>query len=175
MITGSTAVGEAIPWHFQFSMASKSKDTQRLNVTSITYFPKIKGKFGNSDFKEWPVTIGMNEKGGMDDVEFRQYFLNSIVPLFPDSDNVNGKRVMVKVDCRPGRLQDNFLAKVRTLGFVIYYCLKPLSPSSHHDGNLVTKWSCISKNKSIQTKPSSSFISGGVAVRAMASEWSSKT
>ena len=70
MITCSTAAGKAIPLHFQFSMASKSEDTQHLNVTSITYFPKMKGKFGNSDFKERPVTIGINEKGGMDDVEF---------------------------------------------------------------------------------------------------------
>ena len=120
MIAGSTAAGEAISLPFPFSVASKSKDTQHLNVTSITYFPKIKGKFGNSDFREWPVTIGINEKGGMDDVEFQQYFLNSIVPSFPDFNNVNGKRVMVKVDLRPGRLQDSFLAKARTLGFVTY-------------------------------------------------------
>jgi hypothetical protein len=74
MITGSTAAGEAIPPHFQFSTTSKSEETQRENVNSIAFFPKIKGKFGASDSKEWPVTIGMNEKGGMDDVEFRQYF-----------------------------------------------------------------------------------------------------
>ena len=120
MITGSTAAGEAIPPHFQFSTTSKSEETQRVNVNSIAFFPKIKGKFGASDSKEWPVTIGMNEKGGMDDVEFRQYFLNSIVPLYPDSNDVNGKRVMVKVDSGPGRLQENFLAEARTLGFIVY-------------------------------------------------------
>ena len=70
MITSHTAAGKAIPLHFPFSTASKSKDTQCLNVTSNTYFHKIKGKFENSDFQEWLVTIGMNEKGGMDDVEF---------------------------------------------------------------------------------------------------------
>jgi len=69
---------------------------------------KIKGKFGNSDSEEWPVTIGMNEKGRMDDVEFRQYFLNRIVPLYPDSNDVNGKRVTVKLDSRPRRLQEYF-------------------------------------------------------------------
>ena len=56
----------------------------------------------------------------MDDVEVRQYFLNSIVPLYPDSNDVNGKRVMVKVDSGPGRLQENFLAEARTLGFIVY-------------------------------------------------------
>ena len=54
------------------------------------------------------MTMGMNEKGGMDDLEFQQYFLNSIVPLYPDANDVNGKRVMVKVDDRPGRRQEFF-------------------------------------------------------------------
>ncbi len=53
-------------------------------------------------------------------VEFQQYFLNNIVTLFSDSNDVNGKRVMVKVDSRPGRLQEDFLAKARTLGFIVY-------------------------------------------------------
>ena len=53
-------------------------------------------------------------------VEFQQYFLNNIVTLFSDSNDINGKRVMVKVDRRPGRLQENFLAKARTLGFIVY-------------------------------------------------------
>ena len=56
MITGSTAAGEAMPLHFQFSMESKNKDTQRVNVNSIAFFPKVKGKFGTRDLKEWPVT-----------------------------------------------------------------------------------------------------------------------
>ena len=44
MITGSTAAGEAIPPHFQFSTTSKSEETQRVNVNSIAFFPKVKGK-----------------------------------------------------------------------------------------------------------------------------------
>ena len=44
----------------------------------VAFFPKIKEKFGTSDLKEWPVTMGMNEKGWMDDVEFRQYFKTSL-------------------------------------------------------------------------------------------------
>ncbi len=53
-------------------------------------------------------------------VEFQQYFLNNIVTLFSDSNDINGKRVMVKVDSRPGRVQEHFLAKARTLGFFVY-------------------------------------------------------
>ena len=66
------------------------------------------------------MTVGMNKKGGVDEVEFRQCFLNSIEALFPDLDDVNGKRVMAKVDSGPGRLQENFLAEARTLWFAMY-------------------------------------------------------
>jgi hypothetical protein len=34
--------------------------------------------------------------------------------------DVNGKRVMVKVDSEPGRLQENVLVNARTLGFIVY-------------------------------------------------------
>ena len=74
MITSSMAVSKAIPLHFQFSRTLKSKETQCVNVNSIAFFPKVRGKFGTSDSKEWQVTIGMNEKGGMDDVELRQWY-----------------------------------------------------------------------------------------------------
>eukprot|EP00804_Cyclotella_cryptica_P030789 CCRYP_015049-RA/>CCRYP_015049-RA protein AED:0.35 eAED:0.50 QI:0/0/0/1/0/0/3/0/173 len=83
----------------KFSSTSKCEETQSIDVNSIEFFPKIHGQSGTSDLKEWPLTIGMYEK---------------------DPNNVNGKRVMVKVDSRPGRLQEDFLAEARTLGFIVY-------------------------------------------------------
>ena len=47
-------------------------------------------------------------------------FLNRIVPLCPDLNDVNGKRLMVKEDCGPGLLQENLLTKARTLEFILY-------------------------------------------------------
>ena len=44
----------------------------------------------------------MNEKGGMDDVEFDGYLSNSLVPLYPDAEDVKGKRVIFKIDSGPG-------------------------------------------------------------------------
>ena len=38
------------------------------------WLPDIRGKFGCEDEKSWPVTIGMNEKGGMDEDEFENTF-----------------------------------------------------------------------------------------------------
>ena len=66
------------------------------------------------------MTEAMKLKGGMDEREFRSYFFNSIVPLFPDAEDVTGKRVIIKVDSGPGRMELGFLAEARTLGFIIY-------------------------------------------------------
>ncbi len=120
MITGSTAAGEPILPHFQFSTMAQSEDTQRVNIRMSAYFPKIKGTFGTDSEKDWPVTFGMNLKGGMDEKEFRSFFLNSIVPLFLDAQDFKGKRVIMKVDSGPGRMELGFLAEARTLGFIIY-------------------------------------------------------
>ena len=37
--------------------------------------------------KEWPVTIGINGCGGMDNVEFQKYVEGSIMLLFPDAED----------------------------------------------------------------------------------------
>jgi hypothetical protein len=120
MITGSTAAGEAIPPHFQFQTKAKTEDTQRVRMDMFQYMPKIVGKFGCSEIREWSVTVGLNEKGGMSDPEFFEYFRTNIVPLYPDAKDEPGKRVMVKVDSGPGRLCMKLLTFARNLGFLIY-------------------------------------------------------
>ncbi len=67
----------------------------------IKYMPSVLGKFGCQEEKEWPILFGINEKGGMDEVEFEMYIMGSIVPLFLDLEDAAGKRMMVKVDCGP--------------------------------------------------------------------------
>ena len=66
------------------------------------------------------MTVAMNLKGRMDEREFSSYFLNSIVPLFLNAQDVPGKRVIMKVDSGPGRIELGFLAEARTFGFIIY-------------------------------------------------------
>eukprot|EP00804_Cyclotella_cryptica_P023173 CCRYP_000373-RA/>CCRYP_000373-RA protein AED:0.36 eAED:0.36 QI:0/0/0/1/0/0/3/0/200 len=77
MITGSTAAGEPILPHFQFSTMAQSEDTQCVNIRMSAFFPKIK--------------------------------------------HVRGKRVIMKVNSGPGRMELGFLAEARTLGFIIYH------------------------------------------------------
>ncbi len=71
----------------------------------------------------WPVTFGVNEKGGMDDHEFANYIMNSIVPLYPHARDKRGHRVTLKVDSGPERTNMDLLAKLRMLGFVLYSCV----------------------------------------------------
>jgi hypothetical protein len=51
---------------------------------------KTNGRFDCKEVREWPATIGMNKKGGMNDNEFDKYIDNSFVPLFPDLKDVPG-------------------------------------------------------------------------------------
>jgi hypothetical protein len=44
----------------------------------------------------------MNGKGGMNNKEFKHYFDNSIVPLFPDLEDMPGKCILLKVDIGHG-------------------------------------------------------------------------
>ena len=56
----------------------------------------------------------------MDDHEFELYLLKAIFPLFPDSKDHKGKRVLLKVGSEPGRLNFQLLCKCRLLGFILY-------------------------------------------------------
>ena len=65
----------------------------------------------------------MNAKGGMDDCEFESYIINSILPLYPNTLDRPGKRLILKCDSGPGRLQIDLLAKLRHLGVYLYPCV----------------------------------------------------
>ena len=49
MITGSNALGEALPPHFQFQTAAQSIETQRIRLDTAIYFPNVMCKFGMPD------------------------------------------------------------------------------------------------------------------------------
>ena len=120
MITGSTAAGEALPPHFQFQTAAKSAETQRARYELVQYFHSVYGKFGFTERQLLGVSIGFNEKGGMDEAEFEKYVSNSILPLYPDARDRPGLRVMVKVDSGPGRINGAMLARLKTRGFYLF-------------------------------------------------------
>ena len=120
MITGSTAAGDAIPPHFQFSTAAQTADTHRFRYDALEFMLMVKGKWGHENETAFMPSFGINEKGGMNDEEFEKYFATNLTKLYPDAKDVKGKRVMLKVDSGPGRLHTPLLVRARTLGFYLY-------------------------------------------------------
>ena len=66
MITGSSALGEALPPHFQFQTSAQTVETQRARIDTAIYFPGVWCKFGMPERCVRGVSIGINEKGGID-------------------------------------------------------------------------------------------------------------
>jgi hypothetical protein len=76
-------------------------------------------QFGHDARRSLPVTFGMNEKAGMNAVELDKYITNSILPLFPDIADMEGKRVILKIDSGPGCMNVEMLAKLRVQGLYL--------------------------------------------------------
>ncbi len=90
-IFGSNATGECVPIHWQLPTAATTKDCEKLRFDFLRHISSTRGRFGCEEERVWPCTIGMNEKGGMNDDEFDKYIDNSIVPLYPDLEDTQGK------------------------------------------------------------------------------------
>ena len=76
----------------------------------------------------------MNKKGGMNDIEFKKYIDNVINDMFPDMEDVPGKRVLLKVDSGPGRNCAAMLIKEKFKGLYIYPGL-PNAAAVHQETN----------------------------------------
>ena len=98
MITGSTAAGEALPPHFQFQTSSQSAENESIRIEMIRYMLDVRGTFGHDEEQCFPISIGLNNKGGMDNEEFFEYLKKSIMKLWPDAAPVKGRWVVIKVD-----------------------------------------------------------------------------
>jgi hypothetical protein len=123
MITGSTAAGEALPPHFQFQTSAKSDETMRIRIDVAGLYPKVVMTSGTGTEHELDCTFGLNAKGGMDQDEFEKYMMLSLVDRLGeilDAADLPGKRVMVKCDSGPGRLNVELLARMKFLGFYLY-------------------------------------------------------
>ena len=61
----------------------------------------------------------MNAKGGINAVELQKYINTAIFPLYPDIADKPGKRVLLKVDSGPGRMNIQMLAELRLKGLYL--------------------------------------------------------
>ena len=119
IICGSSAAGEAVPPHFQLKTMAKTEEKQRLSVDWFASTKSVAAQFGHSEMKSFPCTFGMNKKAGMNAVELEKYIKNSLLPLFPDLEDKDGHRVIMKVDSGPGRMNEEMLASLRLQGFYL--------------------------------------------------------
>ena len=69
--------------------------------------------------REVRLTLGANEKAGMDTKGFAKYLFATMLPLYPDSDDKSGKCIAVTVDSGPGRVNTDILALLRIRGFYL--------------------------------------------------------
>jgi hypothetical protein len=123
LVCGSNAAGEALPPHFQFQTKATTEEGQRIRNEVFAHVVSVRGQFGHDEEKDFDVTFGLNTKGGMDDREFHLYVINSILPLYPNTRDKPGFRLLLKCDSGPGRLQIELLAELRFLGVYLYPCV----------------------------------------------------
>ena len=123
MITGSNAAGEALVPQVQFQTQATDEERERIWSEVFALCPRMIGCFGTKHEQGWDCTFGMNVKGGMDDHEFESYILNSILPLYLNTLDRPGKRLILKCNRGPGRLQIDLLAKLRHIGVYLYPCV----------------------------------------------------
>ena len=69
----------------------QSDTGQKLRIDFFSYAEYFVGKFGWTDRRPFPCTQGMNEKAGMDVVYLDMYFVNLVLTLFPNVEDVPKK------------------------------------------------------------------------------------
>jgi hypothetical protein len=120
MIGGSNALGEALPPHFQFSWNAASEETMQIRTEAAIFLKRVVCKFGMKEEASLCCTIGANEKGGMDEVEFAKYVAIVLPKLYLDAAPEKGKWVILKCDGGPGRMSLDLLALLRLDGFHLF-------------------------------------------------------
>ena len=116
VICGSTAAGEPLPPHFQLKTLAQTADKERISVDWIRNSKNVVGQYGFQEPEARPCTFGMNERGGMNAVELDKYFKGSVLPLYPDVEDKPLKRVIIKADSGPGRMNIEMLADLQLRG-----------------------------------------------------------
>jgi hypothetical protein len=85
MIGGGSAAGNPTPLHFQLKSMAKTEETRRFSGNILKDFNQTIGKFGYSELVQcFDPTIGANECGGMDAIEFSKYLIGLVKTLYPD-------------------------------------------------------------------------------------------
>ena len=131
---GATASGRALPPYFILpSEASVERQSvpyefvrNMKNVAFDLDFDPTYETHTNQDkqetvsIKRFPVSWDMNEKGSMTKELLFKYFIYVFSKFFPNSCDVDGKRVLALIDGGPGRSNLEMLAQLRVKGIYLF-------------------------------------------------------
>ena len=78
----------------------------------MIHMVKTVGQFALSDTTNLCVTVGVNEKGGMDYTEFEKYLLNLLISIFPYAKYL--PRLIVMVNIYSGTSNSNIYLLAKT-------------------------------------------------------------
>jgi hypothetical protein len=121
MIGGGSAAGDPTAPHFQFKLMATTEETKRFSDNILKDFKRTIAKFGYLEPQCFNPTIGANECGGMDAVEFSKYLLGLVKTLYPDVADLQHRLVIVRCDSSgPSRENLEMLAQLRVLGVYLF-------------------------------------------------------
>ncbi len=101
---------------------SKAENEENYSVRAdwVVNLPRVTVKFGHTEQKTFCSTLTINSKGGTDGRVLRQVIMSYASRLYPDLADTEGKRVLVKIDGGPGRMDVQLIAHLRIRGIYLF-------------------------------------------------------
>ena len=95
---------------------------QRPNVSGelLSCLKQIKGKFGHNTEKWFDPVVSFSEKSSITAEIFVEWIIKVVQLLYPNVEDKPGKRVVLKLDCGPGRYNEKFLLLSRACGIYFF-------------------------------------------------------
>ena len=75
--------------------SAQTPDAEALRIECIRYMLNEQAAFGHEEIQSFPISLGLNNKGGMDDDNFFEYLQKSIMKLYPRIPNEDGSRWLI--------------------------------------------------------------------------------
>lgn len=120
VIAGMNFAAEALPPGLVLQTAAVNP---MIRIQFLKYMKHVRGQFGyppvddDNDLKTFPVFISWSKDASVTSEIFYHYIVDHLMALYPDAEDVAGKRVIMKADSGPGRSDRNFLTVARARGF----------------------------------------------------------
>ncbi|MGH7955114.1 MAG: hypothetical protein ACREOZ_04055, partial [Gloeomargaritales cyanobacterium] len=117
---GSNAAGETLPIHICFSSDAQDEENYQIKQSWLANCPRVTVSFGHLAPVNLPTTATVNPKGGTDSRVLKQVLIQYIEKLYPDAVDVKARRVVIKIDGGPGRLDQSCRTELRTRGVYLF-------------------------------------------------------